>query len=421
MSPTARWRPSCSPWGAERAGWYLRRDARHQPIDRATLRILVVTNDLPPRVGGIQYYVDQLSRGLIDAGDEVVLLGSSHPGAAEHDRRAPYEVVRERTSVLLPTPGLARHAVRLVDHLGADVVVFGAAFPLGAIAGVIRRRTGVPSLGFTHGLEVTASRVPGGSSLLRLIGDRLDALTYVSRWTREILEPAFGRNPQHHMLAPAVDPVAFHAGVDGSAARERWGLDGAPVVVCVSRLVERKGQDVLIDSLAAWRERIAGTRLLIVGDGPHRGALERRARERGVAEWVSFTGQVPDEELPAHYAAGDVFAMPCRERHGGREVEAFGIVFIQSQAVGVPVVAGGIGGVADAVRDGETGLLVDGTDPTAVRDAVGDLLADGTRRATMGAAGSKWCAEQFGWPHRTRELRGLLEAVAAQRRASASV
>lgn len=375
------------------------------------MRILVITNDLPPRVGGIQYYVDQLCRGLVAAGDEVVLMGSSAPGAAEHDRDAPYEVVRERTSVLLPSPRTARHAVRLVEHLGADVVVFGAAFPLGFLAWPIARHTGVPTVGFTHGLEVSAARMPAGSSALRAIGSRLDALTYVSRWCRGILEPAFGGHPSHHMLAPAVDLGEFHPDVDGSAVRSRWGIGEDPLVVCVSRLVERKGQDVLIDSLGQWRAQHPRTRLMIVGDGPHREALTRRAEQRGIARWVTFTGQVPDADLPAHFAAGDVFAMPCRERHGGREVEAFGIVFIQAQAVGVPVVAGGIGGVPDAVRDGETGLLVDGTDSGAVAAAVGSLLVDGRRRRAMGDAGARWCSEHFGWPQRTVELRRILAEV----------
>lgn len=375
------------------------------------MRILVITNDLPPRIGGIQYYVDQLCRGLVAAGDRVVLLGSTSLGAVANDRDVPYEVVREPTSLLLPSPRVGRHAVRLVEHIGADVVIFGAAFPLGILSGVIRKRTGVPSVGFTHGLEVTATRMPSGTSMLRAIGSRLDALTYVSHWCRNILEPAFGSHPGHHMLAPAVDPDAFHPRVDGSAVRRRWGIGDDPLVVCVSRLVERKGQDVLIDSLEQWRARLADTRLMIVGDGPHRESLARRACERGVAEWVTFTGQVADADLPAHYAAGDVFAMPCRERHGGREVEAFGIVFIQSQAVGVPVVAGGIGGVPDAVLDGETGVLVDGTDAASVTSAVGDLLADSNRRRAMGDAGAKWCAQNFGWPQRTEELRAILEGV----------
>ncbi|MFV0318613.1 MAG: glycosyltransferase family 4 protein [Microthrixaceae bacterium] len=373
--------------------------------------MLVITNDLPPRVGGIQYYVDQLCRGLVDAGDEVVLLGSNSPGSAAHDAHAPYEVVRERTAVLLPTPLVTRHAVRLVRRIDADVVVFGATFPLAAMAGHIRRVTGVRSVGFTHGLEVTAARTPGGSVPLRLIGRNLAAITYVSGWCRAILEPAFGPSPQHRMLPPAVDPEEFHPGVDAMAVRARWGIGDDPLVVCVSRLVERKGQDTLIDCLAQWRSDVPGTRLMIVGDGPHRATLEAQADGRGVTDAVTFTGEVPEAELPEHFATGDVFAMPCRERMGGREVEAFGIVFTQAQAVGVPVVAGNIGGVPDAVRDGATGLLVDGTDTAAVGKAVGDLLGDPVRRRSMGSAGARWCAESFGWPQRTAELRGILAQV----------
>ncbi len=375
------------------------------------MRVLVVTNDLPPRVGGIQYYVDQLGRGLVSAGDEVVLLGSSSEGADAFDRTAPYEVVRERTPVLLPTPTVARHATRLVEAVGADVVLFGAAFPLGILAGPIAERTGVPSLGFTHGLEVSATRMPGGSAMLRAIGNRLAAVTYVSHWCEEHLRGAFGPVPDHHLLPPAVEPGEFHGAVSGDAVRDRHGIGSAPLVVCVSRLVERKGQDTLIDCLPRWRREVPGTKLMIVGDGPHRGSLQRRAADRGVSEHVVFTGQVPGPELPQHYAAADVFAMPCRERHRGREVEAFGIVFIQAQAVGVPVVAGGIGGVPDAVRDGETGLLVDGTDPDAVADAVGSLLSDPDRSSAMGRLGAQWCAREFSWHARTRELRGILAGL----------
>ncbi len=376
------------------------------------MRVVVITNDLPPHVGGIQYYVDQLCRGLCATGDEVVLFGSSSPGDREFDASAPYGVVREPTSILLPTPRVRRHAVRLTEHIDADVVVFGAAFPLGILADSIRRATGAPSLAFTHGLEVSAVRGPGGRAVLNRIGNGLDAVTYVSGWCRSHLESAFGPNPVHSMLPPAVDVAEYHAGVDGSLVRQRWGIGEDPLVVCVSRLVERKGQDRLIDSLAQWRSSTPGTRLMIVGDGPHRSALEQRASDAGVSEHVVFTGQVPEDELPAHFAAADVFAMPCRERIGGFEVEAFGIVFIQAQAVGVPVVAGAIGGVPDAVRDGETGLLVDGTDGGAVADAVEALLTDGPRREEMGRSGAAWVAQRFSWAERTRQLRVLLSDLA---------
>ncbi len=374
------------------------------------MHVLVITNDLPPRVGGIQYYVDQLARGLVAAGDEVTLYGSTSPGWEDFDSSAPYRVVREPTHTLLPTPTVARHALALIERHEPDVVVFGAAFPLGLLGRRIRARTGIPYVGFTHGLEVSTVRAPGGSRLLRAVGRDASAITFVSRWCRDLLQPAFGPGPRYELLPPAVDP-AFHPGVDGSKIRDRHGFGDDPVVVCVSRLVERKGQDQLIAALPELRRRVPGARLLLVGGGSHQLELTELARRYDVSEWVHLTGEVDEAELPAHYAAGDVFAMPCRERRRGLEVEAFGIVFIQAQAIGRPVVAGNIGGVPDALDVGRTGLLVDGTSVTEVTDAVASLLGDPDRATEMGDAGARFVADGFTWDHRTDELRALLADV----------
>ncbi len=375
------------------------------------MRVLVVTNDLPPRVGGIQYYVDQLCRGLVDAGDDVTVYGSTHEGADDWDRTAPYRVVRDDTRTLLPTPTVLRRTRRLIEHTRAEVVVFGATFPLGLLGPRLKARTGVPYVGFTHGLEVSTARLPGGARLLRSIGADAAAVTYVSHWCRDILEPAFGSGPAHAMLPPAVDPAVFHPAVDGEPVRTRLGIGDEPVVVCVSRVVERKGQDQLIRALPELRRRVEGARLLVVGGGPHEPELRLLAASLGVSEWVTFVGEVSDAELPAHFAAGDVFAMPCRERRNGREVEAFGIVFIQAQAIGRPVVAGDIGGVPDALAANRTGVLVDGEDLTAVTDAVASLLGDPDRATVMGAAGSRFVRDGFTWDRRTADLRELLASV----------
>ena len=376
------------------------------------MRILVITNDLPPRVGGIQYYVDQLARGLAAAGDEVVVYGSTFGGAEAWDAAAPFHVVREPVATLLPRPHVLRRSLGLVRDLRADVVVFGAAVPLGWMGPTITARTGVPYVAFTHGLEVSAVRMPGGGLPLRAIGRRAGAVTFVSHWCRDLLRPAFGDGPRFELLPPAVDHREFNPVVGGDDVRARHGLGDRPVVVCVSRLVERKGQDQLIRALPELRRRVPDAALLVVGGGPHRSALEALARRHGVAAHVCFTGVVSEEELPAHFAAGDVFAMPCRERRRGLEVEAFGIVFIQSQAVGVPVVAGNIGGVPDAVGGDDTGLLVDGADLAAVTDAVAELLGDPDRARAMGEAGARRVADGFTWSTRTRQLRELLAAVA---------
>jgi phosphatidylinositol alpha-1,6-mannosyltransferase len=413
------------------------------------VRVLIVTNDLPPQVGGIQHYVDQLARGLAAAGDDVTLYGSTpRAGTAEedwrtHDDAAPFDVVRERTSVLLPTPRVQRHVAELVRRIDAEVVVFGATVPLAFMGGAIRRRTGVPNVCWTHGLEVSAVRMPGSAPVLRRIGRNAGAITYVSHWCRDLLSPAFGPDVRSELLPPGIDPSEFHPGVSGDAVRRRHGLGDRPVVVCVSRLVERKGQDQLIRALPELRRRVPGTALLIVGGGPHRESLERLATELDVADDVVFTGIVDGAELPAHYAAGDVFAMPCRERRGGFEVEAFGIVFIQALAVGVPVVAGNIGGVPDAVGPPEPGsvppepgsvprsggdhhhsagqsgglsggLLVDGTDLAEVTDAVAMLLEDRELARRLGEQGARRVAEGFTWGARTEQLRALLADVIAQ-------
>jgi phosphatidylinositol alpha-1,6-mannosyltransferase len=374
------------------------------------MHVLVITNDLPPNVGGIEYYVDRLARGLVDAGDRVTMYGSTSPGWEDFDRAAPYTVIRESTSTLLPTPTVLRHALAIIERRRPDVVVFGAAFPLGLMGPRIRRRTGLQYVAWTHGLEVSAVRAPGGSRLLRRIGADAAAVTFVSHWCRDLLEPAFGPGPRYELLPPAVDP-AYHPGVDGSAVRERHCFGDDPVVVCVSRMVERKGQDRLIRALPELRRRVPGARLLLVGGGPFRPQLEQMASDEGVAEWVTFAGKVADEDLPAHYAAGDVFAMPCRERKGGLEVEAFGIVFIQAQAVGRPVVAGAIGGVPDALDQGRTGLLVDGSSAASVTEAVASLLGDPARATEMGRAGAEWVADGFTWDRRTADLRALLADI----------
>ncbi len=377
------------------------------------MRVLVVTNDLPPRVGGIQNYVDELCRGLVRHGDDVTLYGSSYEGDATWDAAAPFRVVREPRSVLLPSHRTFRHAQRLIEHTDAEVVVFGAAFPLGLMGPGLRRRTGVPYVAFTHGLEVSTVRAPGGRQLLRSIGRDASAVTFVSHWCEDLLRDAFGDGPRSSLLPPAVDTSVFHAGVDGTPLRERYGFGDDPVVVCVSRVVERKGQDQLIRCLPELRRRVPGARLLLVGGGPHLDRLRDLVAEVGVADHVTITGQVPDDELAAHYAAGDVFAMPCRERRGGLEVEAFGIVFIQAQAVGRPVVAGRIGGVPDALDEGTTGLLVDGEDPRSVLDALSSLLGDPDRATRMGEAGQRFVRDGFTWDRRTEQLRSLLAEVVA--------
>ena len=360
-------------------------------------RTLVITNDFPPRPGGIQAYVLGMLRE--QPADDVVVLASRWKGWEAFDAELPYAVVRHPTSVLLPTTGVAARARELAQAHDCTRVWFGAAAPLGLLARGLRRHGVERVVATTHGHEVGWAALPGSRQALRRIGSAVDVVTYLGAFTQSRLAPAFGPQPAAALLPGGVDTDTFHADPGARAdVRQRYGLGAdQPVVVCVSRLVPRKGQDRLIRALPALRARIPGTALLLVGGGPDRDRLTRLARAAGVGDHVVITGSVPWEDLPRCYAAGDVFAMPCRSRRAGLEVEGLGIVYLEAAATGLPVVAGDSGGAPDAVLPGETGVVVDGTDLDAITRAVGDLLADPARAAAMGAAGRAWTERAWTW------------------------
>ncbi len=364
------------------------------------MRALVVTNDFPPRPGGIQAFVHSLASRL--PADEVVVFASSWKGADAFDAAQRFPVVRLGSSLMLPTPAVLRQARDIAAAEGCDTVWFGAAAPLGLLAKPLGLRRSVAS---THGHEVGWAMLPGARQLLRRIGRDVDVVTYLGAYTRQRLAPVL---PRLERLPSGVDTALFRPGCGGAEIRARHSLGNRPVVVSVSRLVERKGHDVLIRALPELRRRVPDTALLIVGGGPYRATLERIAREVGMSEHVVLTGSVPWEELPAHYDAGDVFAMPCRTRRAGLEVEGLGIVFLEASATGLPVVAGRSGGSPDAVLEGETGHVVDGTSVREVTDAVAGLLHDPERARLLGAAGRDWVEREWRWDVLAERLRGLL-------------
>ncbi len=370
-------------------------------------RTLLVTNDFPPRPGGIQSFVHNLA--IHQPADSVVVYASTHEGAEKFDADQPFEVIREPTTMLLPTPRIARRAAEIARRYDCDTVWFGAAAPLGLLAAGLRRRAGIArAVAQTHGHEVGWAALPGARTALRRIGRTVDVLTYLGEYTRVRLDRALHGLTDLRRLAPGVDVEAYHPDVDGGSVRARHRLADRPVVVCVSRLVPRKGQDALIRALPEIRRRVPGAALLVVGGGPYRQSLERLARQVGVADDVVFTGSVPTEELPAHYAAGDVYAMPCRTRNRGLDVEGLGIVYLEASAIGLPVVVGDSGGAPDAVRDGETGFLVNGRDQAQLADRVATLLADRDLAARFGTAGRAWVEREWRWQTQARRMSALL-------------
>ncbi len=262
------------------------------------------------------------------------------PARAEFDAAQAFPVVRHPTSLMLPTPAVARRAAALLREHRCDAVWFGAAAPLGLLAPTLRKAGAKRIVATTHGHEAGWAQLPVARRLLRKIASDVDVLTYLGEYTRSRLAGVVAPSANLQRLAPAVDGGHFRPGAGGAVIRQRLDLAGRRVVVCVSRLVPRKGQDVLIKAMPAIARAVPDTTLLVVGDGPYRERLEKLVDEVEARHAVRFTGGVPWEELPAYFDAADVFAMPCRTRRKGLDVEGLGIVYLEASAVGIPVVAG---------------------------------------------------------------------------------
>ncbi len=358
-------------------------------------KTLLVTNDYPPRVGGIQRTLEALWKELPP--ERVSVLAPMWEGAASFDAAAPYRVVREPTEFIWPTPAFAARLDEVVAAYGVEVVLFGDAFPL-ALLGPRLARRGTPYLVAAHGFDYWLSIVPGAHASLRYMTSSASrVLVMCSEFIARTVRTAVPRRVPVSILYPGADLQAFRPDLPTADLRERLGVGDRPLVVCVSRLVARKGQDVLIVAMQRIRERVPLATLVIVGGGPYEERL--RALAAGApAGSVLFAGQVSVEDLPRYYALGDVFAMPCRTRLGGMEVEGWGNVFIEASACSRPIVVGDSGGARETLVHGETGLLVDGADVGQVADAVSELLADPDRARRMGAAGRARVERAHAWP-----------------------
>ena len=372
-------------------------------------KVLIVTNDFPPRAGGIQSFIHALALRLPAGG--VVVYAPAWEGAAEFDQRQPFPVLRHPTSLMLPVPTVRNRAIRALTEHGCDTVLFGAAAPLGLLAPALRKAGARRIVAVTHGHEAGWAALPGARTLLRRIGDSVDVVTYLGEYFRVRLAQALSPAAAARMarLAPGVDTTAFRPGAGGAAIRAQLGLADRPVVVCVSRLVNRKGQDTLLRAWPAVRAAAGSDpALLLVGSGPADGRLRRLASQLGVADSVLFAGQVPWAQLPAYYDAGDVFAMPCRTRRRGLDVEGLGIVYLEASATGLPVIAGDSGGAPDAVLAGETGYVVPGRSAAAVADRISRLLADPAGARAMGEKGLAWVDREWRWDLVAQRLQQIL-------------
>ena len=373
--------------------------------------VLFVTNDFGPRAGGIETFII----GLIERRPfgQTIVYTSWQDNAASYDAewlsKFGVEVIRDRSKILLPTPRVALALRKIIRTRGITTAAFGAAAPLGLLSASMKRAGVKRSVALTHGHEVWWAKVFPFNFLLRRIGSTVDVLTYLGEFTQSAISKALSSNAQRAMvkIAPGIDTDHF-APTDASILRRSLGLEDKKVIVSVGRLVHRKGQDYLIQSMPLILHQVPNAHLLLVGQGPYLEHLQKLVKGHGLENSVTFIGRVDYKELPQYLCVGDIFAMPSRSRLMGLEVEGLGIVYLEASSCGLPVLAGNSGGAPDAVKQNETGLVVSGTDEKQIASAAIELLNNRDSSKKMGLAGRQWIVNNWRWETWSKEFEALL-------------
>ncbi|MGH9102372.1 MAG: glycosyltransferase family 4 protein [Acidimicrobiales bacterium] len=375
------------------------------------MRHLLVTNDFPPKTGGIQSYLWELWRRLPP--DRFGVLTTARQGSDAFDSSQAFPVERVRARMLLPGRDLLCRVRAAAERLGAGLVVLDPALPLGALG----PRLGIPYAVVVHGAEISVpGRIPGLGHVLGGVLSGARVVIAAGSWpAAEAQRSAGGRIRRLVRIPPGVDAGRFRPldVQERLAARRRLGLGGGRLVVSVSRLVPRKGMDVLVDAAALLARGRPDLSVAIGGEGRDRARLDRRVRRQGAP--VRLLGRVADSDLPDLYGSADVFAMACRSRWGGLEQEGFGIVFLEAAACGVPQVAGRSGGSDEAVEDGVTGLVVRRpADPACLAASLARLLDEPQLRASMGDAARRRAERHFDCSSLAQRLGSALDGGACE-------
>jgi phosphatidylinositol alpha-1,6-mannosyltransferase len=364
-------------------------------------KIICITNDFGPRAGGIETFVmgliERLPKGTI------IVYTSNQGQTSEYDEKWFHEfgvkVLRDKSKILLPTPRVVRAIKKVIEEEKIETALFGAATPL-ALMSLAIRKVGISRIiALTHGHEVWWSKVWPFKLAIRFIGNNVDHLTYLGDFTRSQISRSLSKRASQAMvkIAPGIDTDHFAPHPGAAALRDSLGLTDKKVIVCVGRLVHRKGQDTLIAALPKILKGHPTSHILIVGEGPYREHLEKLVAKLKVANAITFIGRIEHADLPRYISAGDIFAMPSRSRLAGLEVEGLGIVYLEASSCELPVVAGISGGAPDAVVEGVTGVTVDGTNPDDVARAIISLFDDPEGSRAMGVAGRKWIYSNWRW------------------------
>lgn len=362
-------------------------------------QVLLVTNDFPPTLGGIQSYLRDFV-SLIGS-DDIIVFASTQDAqaAATYDAQVPYKVIRANTNVMLPTPKIRAQMQEIIKAHGIETVWFGAAAPLGLLGKAAKNAGAKRVVASTHGHEIGWSLFALGRALLGRIGKHADVVTYISEYTRPTMQKSFGDTPEYIHMPSGVDAEKFQVldAAEKQQLRAQLGYEGQKTIVCISRLVARKGQDRLIEVMPEVLQQDPQAHLVIIGAGSYEKHLRRMVAKRPeIQHRVTFTGRVDEQTMGQYLASASIFAMPCRTRGKGLDVEGLGIVYLEAQASGVPVIAGDSGGAPETVTK-DTGIVVGGNDTAALTAALCRLLADEQLRADLGAAGREYVKTHWNW------------------------
>ena len=363
--------------------------------------ILCITNDFGPRAGGIETFVIGLIERLPK--NSVIVYTSTQEGSEPFDQawlqNFGVRVIRDKSKVLLPSLRVGRAVRKVLREEAISTVFFGAAAPLGLLSHGLRRAGAERIVALTHGHEVWWSKIWPFSWAMRRIGNGTDHLTHLGDYTKSQISRALSIRAKNSMvkIAPGIDTDHFSPQASATSLRAELGLTDKKVIVSVGRLVHRKGQDTLVDSMPKILSAIPEAHLLFIGEGPHKEYLVKRATELALLDAITFIGRIQYAELPRYICVGDVFAMPSRSRLAGLEVEGLGIVYLEASACGLAVIGGKSGGAPDAVLEGETGFAVDGTSPAEVASAAIKLLENSELANAMGARGREWIIDEWRW------------------------
>ena len=376
-------------------------------------KTLCITNDFGPRAGGIETFVI----GLIERAPlgSVIVYTSQQGDTREYDKnwldKFGVKVIRDRSKILLPTPWVLREVKRVIANENLKVVFFGAAAPLAVLSGGLRKVGVEKIVALTHGHEVWWAKLFPFNLAIRYMGNKVDHLTYLGDFTRSEISRALTPKARSAMvkIAPGIDTVHFAPQPTAPQLRDSLGLSNKKVIVSVGRLVHRKGQDSLISALPQILSRHPEAHILLVGEGPYRSYLEKLVAKLQVESAITFIGRIHHSDLPAYISAGDIFAMPSRSRLAGLEVEGLGIVYLEASACELPVIAGKSGGAPDAVLEGQTGITVDGRNPSEVAAAIVSLFDDLNRAHEMGKRGREWIASNWRWEIWSSKFNDLLK------------